>query len=81
MILLSQSASPAQSPDSSSTALQPYVWRNATIGGGGFVTGIIFHPRQKGLFYVRMDVGGSVSLGAIRENIGFRSPTGLPARI
>lgn len=38
---------------------EPYVWRNAVIGGGGFVTAIITHPAQKGLMYARTDVGGA----------------------
>ena len=38
---------------------QQYVWRNVTMGGGGFVTGIIFHPNAKNLMYARTDVGGA----------------------
>jgi photosystem II stability/assembly factor-like uncharacterized protein len=40
-------------------AAQQYVWRDVVMGGGGFVTGIIFHPRAKNLMYARTDVGGA----------------------
>jgi photosystem II stability/assembly factor-like uncharacterized protein len=36
-----------------------YTWRNVTIGGGGFVTGVEFHPTERGLAYARTDVGGA----------------------
>lgn len=37
---------------------QPYAWQNVAIGGGGFVTGILFHPTTPNLIYTRTDVGG-----------------------
>ncbi|MFZ1054342.1 MAG: hypothetical protein WAN79_01615, partial [Opitutaceae bacterium] len=37
----------------------PYQFRNVVIGGGGFVTGIIFSRAEKGLVYLRTDVGGA----------------------
>jgi len=37
---------------------EPYTWRNAPMGGGGFVSGLVYHPRQPGLLYARTDVGG-----------------------
>ncbi|HKR60483.1 MAG TPA: sialidase family protein, partial [Pyrinomonadaceae bacterium] len=39
-------------------AAQAYTWRNVVIKGGGFVTGITFHPAERDLIYARTDVGG-----------------------
>lgn len=37
----------------------PYNWGNVTIGGGGFVTGIITCSTQSSLIFLRTDVGGA----------------------
>lgn len=35
-----------------------YVWRNVKVGGGGYMPGLIFSPVEKGLAYLRSDMGG-----------------------
>ncbi|WP_030692081.1 RICIN domain-containing protein [Streptomyces globisporus] len=37
----------------------PYTWKNAQVVGGGYVTGLVFNPRERGLLYARTDMGGA----------------------
>jgi photosystem II stability/assembly factor-like uncharacterized protein len=36
-----------------------YHWRNVAVGGGGFAPGIVFSTAERGLAYLRTDMGGA----------------------
>ncbi|MEU9452367.1 1,4-beta-glucanase [Streptomyces sp. NPDC048277] len=57
----SLTALPALSGNAHAAEPQPqaYRWRNAVIGGTGFVTGVLFHPTTPHLAYARTDIGGA----------------------
>ena len=37
----------------------PYKWSSVPFGGGGFVSGLVYHPTVPNLLYARTDVGGA----------------------
>lgn len=37
----------------------PYVWKSVKVGAGGFIPGIVFSRVERGLAYLRSDMGGA----------------------
>lgn len=37
----------------------PYHWANVTVGAGGYAPNIVFSPAERGLAYLRTDMGGA----------------------
>src|SRR6266700_1459956 len=58
VVAISAAAEPKPAPHRALLA-QSYSWRNVVVGGGGFVSGLVFHPAQRDLLYARTDVGGA----------------------
>ncbi len=49
----------AQTPTTNYIERSPdYTWRQVNLNGMGWVTGMVIHPTQKDLVYIRTDVGG-----------------------
>lgn len=45
-------------PAAMAAELAPYSWQSIPYGGGGFVDGFLYHPKQKDILYARTDIGG-----------------------
>jgi photosystem II stability/assembly factor-like uncharacterized protein len=63
-------ATPTATPTPSGSknlASQAYVWKSVKIVDGGVMPGIVMHPTQAGLMYVRADVGGAYRWNASQK--------------
>jgi hypothetical protein len=48
---------PVQPPET--VAAAPTKWSSVKFGGGGYVTGLVYHPASANLLYARTDIGGA----------------------
>jgi len=48
-----------QTPQPQTPQPGPTAWSSVKFGGGGYVTGLIFHPTSANVLYARTDIGGA----------------------
>jgi len=68
MFLTQSQAQPEMPTERSAIDQADYVWSQIPIGGGGFVTGLVVHPKDSGVIYIRTDVGGAYRWQADVDN-------------
>lgn len=51
-----------------------YEYKHCPVPGGGYATGFLFHPREKGLLYLRTDIGGTYRFDYAQQRWIFLTP-------
>ncbi|KAG8823462.1 hypothetical protein FRC19_003786 [Serendipita sp. 401] len=64
----SSSSSSASSTATGTVTSEVQTWKSVVIGAGGFIPGIVFNPTQKGLCYLRTDIGGLYRLNTADDS-------------
>lgn len=59
LVKVAETQTPGTDGTQTTAAAGPYVWKNAQVVGGGYVTGLVFNQAEKGLLYARTDMGGA----------------------
>ena len=52
----------------------PYEYKHCPVPGGGYATGFLFHPRKRGLLYLRTDIGGTYRFDYDQQRWIFLTP-------
>lgn len=70
LVALCDGGPPAYAADQAPLKRDDYNWRSLAMGGGGYVLGLVAHPNEPNLIYIRTDVGGAYRFSATPDALG-----------